>query len=201
MTPYDAEFDKITQGITMETPDSSPYSPYGTPTAPPKAGLTGRGKIAIGMSAAVLASGVVIGFQAHSANEAASEAKAQEIALQTQALELAKLKEMNRAAEANRKVALTADQSRQAAIDTCVKNGDDLVRKSDGFALQTVVRSCQDQYSSTPSVASDSMANAASSNPLKGSDEGVNTGAFVGIGVLLLGLAAAGSRFKRSDAT
>lgn len=201
MNDYDAEFDAITQGMTVETPDeNTPYSPYGSPVAPQKSGLTGRGKLALGMGAAVIVGGSVIGFQVHSANEAASEAKAQEIALQTQALELEKLKEMNRAAEANRKVAATEDRSRQAAIDACVKAEDDTISKSNGFARQTVVRGCQDQYPGASTVSGGGMANTASTQSAGSPGGSVNEGVLIGIGALVLGAAVVGRRLKRGDA-
>jgi hypothetical protein len=174
-----------------------PTSPYGAPVQPHKPGLTKRGKAALGIGAAVLAGGGLIGYQAYSADAAANETKAQEIALKQQQLELEKLKELNRASETNRKAQTSENKTRQASINACVKDKDDQVGKEYGSpSYQDVIDACQAQYSSTAD--GDDMESAASSKTANGGGGGVNEGVLLGGGVLVLFLVAAAKKGKRS---
>ena len=203
-TADDDEFNRIikdgyTVTSTAEHLDETPYGP--TPATGParKAGLTRRGKAALGVGAAVIAGSTLIGYQAYAANTAASEARAQEIALQSQALELAKLREVNRAAETSRTVEADKAKARQASIDTCVKTHTDQTGKGYGTAsYRQVVDGCQDQYPALADSADMQSAATATSTQTGGSG-GVNEGLLIGAGVLVLFVVAAAKKNTRSN--
>ncbi|MFF2411877.1 hypothetical protein [Streptomyces sp. NPDC058092] len=192
--PADDEFSQIIKGFTMNAPEHLDTNPYGAPTAPTgpvqgqKAGLTKRGKAALGIGAAVIAGGSLIGYQVHTANVAAAEAKAQELQLKVKALELAELRERNRAAETGRTVEASQAKARQASVDTCVKSKTDQVGKSYGSpSYRDIVDDCQAQYPG--SEKSDDMQAAASTKTTSDSSGGgINNGAL--LGVLALGAVA-----------
>ncbi|MFI6653186.1 hypothetical protein ACIBI8_37055 [Streptomyces sp. NPDC050529] len=192
--PAPDEFDDIIRNgmypPATETVDPHPYGPPTTQGAPAKPGLTKRGKAAIGIGSAVLAGSTLIGYQIHSSNAAEQEAKAQEIALKSQALRLEELRELNKASDKDRTAAATEAKTRQASVDTCVKNHDNKVDKGIGSpSYQDVVDGCQDQYGSTASTSD--MQAAASENDTSTSSDGdgggVNNGALIGV-VALAGL-------------
>jgi hypothetical protein len=195
------EFDQIAANWNAgnTVPEYLDNNPYGPPTTIVKPGLTKRGKAALGIGAAVIAGSSLIAYQAHAANTAEQEAKAQEIALKAEALELEKLREMNRAAEVNRKVALTVEQTRQASIDTCVKGKTHLVGKGYGAPrYRDIVDDCQAQYTATTSLPEmEAAGSAQASAPAAGGD--VNEGLLIGCGVLALGVLAAAKRTARSN--
>ncbi|CAM5500099.1 MULTISPECIES: hypothetical protein [Streptomyces] len=191
MSAYDDEFGRMMN-------EEFPTSPYGAPVQHHKPGLTRRGKAALGIGAAVLAGGGLIGYQAYSADAAANETKAQEIALKQQQLELEKIKELNRASETNRKAQTSENKTRQASINACVKDKDDQVGKEYGSpSYQDVIDACQAQYASTAD--GDDMESAASSKTANGGGGGVNEGVLLGGGVLVLFLVAAAKKGKRSN--
>lgn len=157
-------------------------NPYGAPARPVKPGLTRRGKAAIAIGGAVLAAGSLWGYQAYSADQAADNAKAQEIALQQQRLELDKLKEMNKAGHTNS----SQEKIRQASIDKCVKDNKDLVGKGFGSnSYRDIVDACQAQY--TPTSSTGDMESTASTQDTNGDDGGSHEGAIVGLAVLVGG--------------
>lgn len=202
MNDHNREFDEITANWNTgnTVPEYLDNNPYGAPATTVKPGLTKRGKAALGIGAAVIAGGSLIGYQAHAANVAEQEAKAQEIALKAEALELEKLREMNRAAEVNRKVALTVEQARQASVDTCVKGKTHLVGQGYGAPrYRDIVDDCQAQYTATTGLTDIEAANSSSqaSAPAAGGD--VNEGLLIGCGVLALGVLAAAKRSTRSN--
>lgn len=192
---YDAEFNEMTSGYRPE-PAAGPYGD--TPARPHKPGLTKRGKIGIAVAAAAVVGGSLIGYQVHSSNEAAAEAKAQEIQLQADRLELAKLREMNRASEVNRKTQTTAEQARQNDIDACVKSNVDKVGKGMGSPTRRdVVDDCQAQYVGT-TEGEDMDAAGTATDTGSGGGLGVSSGMLIGVGALGL-VAVAATRGRRRD--
>ncbi|MFD7615782.1 hypothetical protein [Streptomyces sp. NPDC059802] len=186
--PDDDQFAQIIQNGYAVT-EHLDTNPYGAPTAGPargqKPGLTKRGKVAIGVGAAVIAGGSLIGYQVHTSNQAAAEAKSQELQLKVKALELAELRERNRAAETGRTAEAGQVKARQASVDTCVKSNSDQIGKGFGSpSYRDIVEDCQAQYPDTET--SDDMQVAASTKSTTDSSSGgVNDGAL--IGVLALG--------------
>ncbi|MGY0065218.1 hypothetical protein ACWY4P_53860 (plasmid) [Streptomyces sp. LZ34] len=201
MPAPDDEFHRI---MNEEFPvnDSREYidaTPYGGHARSHKPGLTKRGKAALGIGAAVLAGGGLIGYQAYSANVAANEAKAQEIALKSQQLELEKLKELNRVNAADRKAENSENKTRQTSINECVKDKEDQVGKDFGSpSYQDVVDACQSQYA--PTTSGDDMETAASAKEAASpGGGGVNEGLLVGGGALALFLVGVVKKGKRSN--
>ncbi|MFJ5294568.1 hypothetical protein [Streptomyces sp. NPDC088348] len=197
------EFDRIVEGFTMynpsETIDQNPYG-NGPAVYSQKPGLTKRGKAALGIGAAVLAGGGLIGYQVHSASVAASDAKAQEIALKSQTLELEKLREINRANDADRKAAASQEKTRQASIDSCVKT--DTAAASKGLRLsshQDVINDCQAQYPSEAGTG-DMAAAASEKDAASSGGGGSNQGLLLGGAVLAVGLVVAAKKGTRHNA-
>lgn len=195
-----SEFDAIMNNGFAEPPSEGiDHTPYGAPVQH-KAGLTKRGKAALGIGATLLAGGTLVGYQIHSANVAESEAKAKELTIQSQALELEKIRELNRAGETTRKATASYDKDRQKQIDECVKAHSDQVGKGFGSpALRDVVDACQAQYEPTTSTDT-GMEEAASAKPSEGSGGGINQGALIGVGVLAVFVVGAAKRGTRSNA-
>ncbi|MGW5529405.1 hypothetical protein [Streptomyces xanthochromogenes] len=209
--PYDDEdeFARIIKGFSVQHEQNNGFTdpnPYGPPTeyaapAPHQPGLTRRGKAALGISAAVLAGGGLIGYQVHSSNVAEAEAKAQEIKLQSQQLELEKLRETNRANLADRAAAADQQKSIQAAVDACVKSHTDTAGKFGTPMYSVVVSDCQNQYA-TPTSGNDMQA-AASARTAQTSSGGsgpINNGFLIGGGALALFLVVAAKKGKRDAA-
>ncbi|WP_331764855.1 hypothetical protein [Streptomyces sp. NBC_01238] len=198
--PADDEFNQIIKGFHMNTPtETVDQNPYGVPAHPQKPGLTKRGKAALGIGVAVIAGGGLIGYQVHSANVAENEAKAQEIALKSQAIELEKLRETNRANEADRKAKASQEQVRQASVDTCVKDNAHLIGKGYGSpSHRDIVSDCQTQYAGSTST-DDMKAAASSENASNGGGGGMNQGLLIGGGVLAVFLVAAAKKGTRSN--
>lgn len=171
-------------------------SPYGAPVQHHKPGLTRRGKAALGIGAAVLAGGGLIGYQAYSADAVANETKAQEIALKQQQLELEKLKELNRANESGQKTEKTVNSARQKQIDVCVKNNKDLVGETVRSSYRDIVDACQAQYTDTSG--DDMQAAAAADDASNGG--GVNNFVLLGGGAIAVGLVVLTKKSKRSNA-
>jgi hypothetical protein len=199
MPAPDDEFDQIIKEFHVNPSENIDQNPYGAPVQPSKPGLTKRGKAALGIGAAVIAGGGLIGYQVHSANVAASEAKTQELALKSQALELEKLREMNRANEADRKAKDGQAKARQASIDTCVKDSSHMVGKGFGSpSHRDIVTDCQTQYADVPS-SGDMEAAASATDTGNSSGGGVNQGLLVGGGVLVVFLVAAAKKGTRTN--
>ncbi|MFJ1900512.1 hypothetical protein [Streptomyces sp. NPDC088115] len=179
--PAPDEFDDIIRNGYEPTGETVDPHPYGAPTmSAPKPGLTKRGKAALGIGAAVIAGTTLIGYQIHSSNEAAQDAKSQEIALKSQALELAKLRELNKANDKNREAATTEAKTRQASVDMCVKDHDHLVGKGYGApSYGDIVEDCRTQYD-TPAGTGDMQAAADTEDAGSGGGGGVNNGALIG---------------------
>lgn len=196
-----SEFGRI---IGTEFPTGIDDSPYGATTTPAKPGLTKRGKAALAIGATVIAGGALIAYQSYSAQQAAQENKAQEIALQQQRLELERMKETNRINAADKKTQSSAIKARQASVDACVKSQKDQVGKVLGVTYHSILEDCQTQYPDTAtgtdleSAAATNSSNSASSDSSGG---GVNTGLLLGGGVLAAFVLAAAKKGTRSNAT
>lgn len=169
-------------------------NPYGGPSQATKPGLTKRGKVALGIGASVIIGGGLIGYQVHATNEV----KAQELALKSQALEIQKMRELNRASEANKTAQSSQAKARQASIDSCVKSHDDQVGKVLGTTYRDVVDACQTQYPDTI-TGGDMEAAGASQTATDGTAGGVNQGLLVGGGALVLFLVYAAKKGTRSN--
>ncbi|WP_331763106.1 hypothetical protein OG571_47245 (plasmid) [Streptomyces sp. NBC_01369] len=182
--PPDDEFDQIIQNGYAVT-EHLDTNPYGTPATGhargQKPGLTKRGKVAISVGAAVIAGGSLIGYQVHTANTAAAEAKAQELQLKVKALELAELREKNRAAETGRTTEAGQAKARQASVDTCVKSNSDQIGKGFGSpSYRDIVDDCQAQYPDTE-TGDDMQVAASTKSTADSSSGGVNDGALLGV--------------------
>lgn len=203
MPTPDPEFDGIIESAYYGKPMNSHQehldtSPYGAPVHHHKPGLTKRGKAALGIGAAVIAGGGLIGYQAYSASTAESEAKAQEIALKQDQLKLQQMKELNRAKESGQEVEKTVNNARQKQIDACVKDNKDLVGKTVGSSYRDIVDACQAQYA--PGTSGDDMQAAGSADDASnGGGGGVNNFVLLGGGAIAVGLVALTKKGKRSN--
>ncbi|MFD7855161.1 hypothetical protein ACFV6B_12870 [Streptomyces microflavus] len=189
--PDNDDFDRIIQGATQPPTwaDPTPYGPPSGPAHTAKTGLTTRGKAALGIGAAVLAGGTLLGYQSYSANTAQAELKAQELALKAEALEVEKLKVLNQTKTVTEGKATQQAAARQTAVDTCVKDLKAQVGK--GYGSPTygqIVEDCQSQY---PASASTTDMQAAGSSQDLGTSTGTDSGGGVSDG-LLMGLGALG---------
>jgi hypothetical protein len=197
-------FDAVINGGYQPT---SPYQqtatptheqgPYGIPanSIPVKPGLTKRGKVAIAIGTAVLATGGLIFWQHNNAVEAAAQAKQQEYALQNKKLDLEMLKEMNQANTATSKAKDSAETERQKQISACVNTDKGLVGKQMGVTYSSVLKDCQSQFPATADGAD--MQNAAS---VSGSSSGVNPYVLVGVGALGVGVVLVARKGTRRNA-
>jgi hypothetical protein len=165
------------------TIDPTPYGLSPHAAKPVKTGLTPRGKVALAISAAAIATGGLVGYQMYSADQAQSEAKAQEIAYKKDLLELEKLKVQSQV----NKSQTSTDSVRQKQVDACVANSKDLVGKSLSSSYRDIVDACQAQYNTGTS--GDDMQTAASATDT--SKTGTTTGFLIAGGVLVAGVAIA----------
>jgi len=190
------EFDRM---VAKEFPDEFQQetidpTPYGGPAHPVKPGLTKRGKAAIAIGSAVLAAGALIGYQALSSSFAEDNAKAQEIALQQERIQLDKLKEMNRANNTQ----TAQNKNRQDAINKCVKDNKDLIGNDFNSSYRDIVDACQAQY--TPTTSADGMQNIASTDAADTNHNGGSiNGLLIGGGALSLVLVYAFKRNTQSN--
>lgn len=190
--PDNNEFERIIHG-GMQPPTAPPTwadpTPYGTPNGHPhttKTGLTTRGKAALGLGAAVLAGGTLLGYQSYSASTAQADLKAQELALKSEALELEKLKVLNQTKQVADGKATEQATARQTAVDTCVKGLKNQVGKGPGSPTYgDIVEDCQSQYPDT-SATTDMQAAGSSTTPSGSTGGGVNDAAVIGVGALVL---------------
>lgn len=176
----------------MENEQHTGQSPYGGTVR--KQGVSPRRKAALAVGAAVIAGGGLIGYEMHSDNAAESEAKAQEIALKSKALELEKIRELNRAAKSGRE----ESEARQKAIDTCVKDNASKIGAVGSPSYGDVVNDCQAQYAGTSPVTGDDMETAASSDSSEAGGDALAPGLLVGVGLAGLALAIAAKRGRRT---
>ncbi|MFD4795993.1 hypothetical protein [Streptomyces anulatus] len=185
--PDNNEFERIIHG-GMQPPTAPPTwvdpTPYGTPTT--KTGLTTRGKAALGLGAAVLAGGTLLGYQSYSASTAQADLKAQELALKSEALELEKLKVLNQTKTVAEGKATEQATARQTAVDTCVKGLKNQVGKGPGSPTYgDIVKDCQTQYPDA-SATTDMQAAGSSTTPSGSTGGGINDAAVIGVGALVL---------------
>jgi hypothetical protein len=178
-------------------PYTDPH-PYGPPAPhhgqPVKTGLTRRGKTALAIGVTVLATGGFLTWQHNSAEAAANQAKAQELALQRDQIALEMQKELNKASQQNKKTAATENNQRQKQIDACVNQNKGLVGKQLGATLASVISDCQTQYPAGGSTG-DAMQEAGSATDASaGGGIGVSGSLAIGGGVLVLGLYTAARR-------
>ncbi|MFJ2110595.1 hypothetical protein ACIOEX_01480 [Streptomyces sp. NPDC087850] len=205
MTAENQEFDRIMNKEFSEKPHTeyTDLTPYGASAHQVKPGLTRRGKAALGIGAAVIAGGTLVGYQTYSASVADSEAKAQEAAFKMQALELEKIREMNRANEADRQAATSQETARQASIDQCVKNNSSKIGQGYGSpSYRDVADDCRAQYNPTgTTVGMQAAAADTTTTPAQNTGGGISDGALIGVTALVLLGAAVVKKNTRSNPT
>ncbi|MFJ9810686.1 hypothetical protein ACIRTB_20905 [Streptomyces sp. NPDC101158] len=211
-TPEDAEFDRMMrhQGFGEEpAPGFHDPHPYGPPPAAApafpqaKPGLTARGKVALGVGAAVLAGGALIGYQSHTESVAAAEAKAKELDVQAQLLRIEELKEMNRANEAARKSQNADEKTRQVSVDSCINKDKQLVGKGFGSpSYRDVIDNCLTRYGTKGDTKFETAASASQVTPqasTSGANSGLNGFLVLGIGALALLAGGAARRTAKNN--
>ncbi|MFI5867736.1 hypothetical protein [Streptomyces sp. NPDC051546] len=181
MSPDDREtFDRLTAQFHSEPVEIIDPTPYGGAPAG-KTGLTPRGKAVLVLAGAAVLGATLVGYSVYSADSDQADARAQEITLQRERLELERMKEINKANADGRKAAAEASAVRQTALNNCVKDGSAQIGKSGGpWSRTQVVDECQklgdgDDWSNTKTGTD--MASAASSSDLNtdgGGDSGNN---------------------------
>lgn len=161
--------------------------PYGIPvhSIPVKPGLTKRGKVAIAIGTTILATGGLVFWQHNNTEQAASEAKQQELQLEKARLDLEMVKEINKASARTSKTRESADAERQKQIAACVNTDKGLVGKQMGVNYSSVLKDCQAQF--PPATDGSDMQTAASSTDTNGGGS-VNTGLLIAGGVLAGGV-------------
>lgn len=205
-------FDDIVNRLnsTNTAPAAPAYidqNPYGDPTTsghPAKAGLTRRGKAALGIGAAVIAGGGLLGYQSYAADQAEADLHAQELALKANALELEKLKVLHDSAAVDQQTATEQAAARQASVDTCVAGLKGQIGK--GYSSPTygqIVEDCQSQYPASvsttgmESVASQTTASDTGDSDGGGGGGGISDGALIGGLALVVGVALAVKKGQR----
>ncbi|MFR9794252.1 hypothetical protein ACL07V_37455 [Streptomyces sp. MB22_4] len=197
----DAAFDNVIKGFNATPYQQNPapahtQGPYGIPanSIPVKPGLTKRGKVAIAIGTAVIATGGLVFWQHNNAVEAASQAKQQEYALENKKLDLEMLKTMNQTNAAAAKNQNSEEQQRQKQISDCVNTSKSLVGKQMGVTYSSVLKDCRDQFPTTAD-GSDMQTTASSKN----AGSGVNDGILIGGAVLVGGILIAARRATHSN--
>jgi hypothetical protein len=202
--PFDDIVGRLNSTNTTPAPPAyTDPNPYGDPTAgghPVKAGLTRRGKAALGIGAAVIAGGGLLGYQSYAADQAEADLHAQELALKADALELEKLKVLHDSATVDHQTATEQAAARQTLVDTCVDGLKNQVGK--GYGAPTygdVVEDCQAQY--PESVSTTGMESVASQTAASDTSDsgggGVSDGVLIGGLVLVGGVALAARKGQR----
>lgn len=196
-TPQPPHWDPPTAPQAVRDPH-----PYGPPAAFPQAkpGLTKRGKVALSVGAAVLASGALIGYQSHTATVAENEARAKEMEIQAQLLRIQELKELNRANEVVRNSRTVEEKTRQVAVDSCVETNRKLIGQGmPAPTLGDIVADCQAQYTS-PASGLDMQPASATQASAPASGGSVNNGLLLAGGALAVVLAVSARRGTRNNA-
>ena len=181
--------------------DPNPYGPP-APTTPPafqqaKPGLTKRGKVALSVSAAVLAGGALIGYQSHTTTVAENENRAKELDLRAQLLRIEEMKELNRVNESARSSRATSEETRQVSVDSCVDTNRNLIGKGLGApSLGEIVADCQAQYTSPASGLDMKTVGSTTASP-QASDGEINDGFLLAGGALVVFLLVAARRGTR----
>ncbi|GGU49808.1 hypothetical protein [Streptomyces violascens] len=172
------EFDRLTAGWDQhEKVDIIDHTPYGgAPSG--KTGLTPRGKIVLGLAGAAILGASLVGYTAYSADSDQADARAQEITLQRERLELERMREINKANA-------QAATDRQTVLNACIKDGSAQIGKSGGPWNRTqVVDECQklgDGAGWSDTKTGKDMTNAASSSGLNAHDGGSGGGSGNGL--------------------
>lgn len=192
-----ANFNHIPNKETPVNHHTEHIDPYGPPAQPLKPGLTPRGKAALGIGAAVLVGGSLIGYQTYSSNAAEKEAQASALQLKMQELRLEELKEQNRAAERNHVAEKKANSTLQASIDKCVNSKEDDANKGFGTTYRDIVDACKAQYASSADTGKDLETTAAAQD----TSGGLNEGLLIGGGVLAIGLLLVVKRGPKPEKT
>ncbi|MEU5976341.1 hypothetical protein [Streptomyces sp. NPDC047315] len=176
--------------------DPHPYGPPETPAGKP--GLTKRGKVAVGLGAAVLAGGGLMGYQSYAAQQQEATALAKEVELREKALRLEELKELNRANEKQNTAQQVSDKARQALVDSCVNTNKGAIGKGFGSpSYGDVVEDCQAQYPRASSAADMAPASAATTSSDRPASGGVNSGFVIGAAALAVGVLVVAKRGTR----
>ena len=196
MTDPNSEFNRMMNAEGMIGGEYDDPNPYGIPAQPVKPGLTKRGKVGIAVAAAVIAGGGLIGYQHYAAVQSANEAKAQELQIQHEQIELEKLREINKAQTVTAKAQATQNAALQKQIDACVADNKGLVGKQLGATYRSVLEDCQAQYGSTNTG---DMQAAASTQDTSSGGGGINNGLLVGGGVLALAVVVFARKGTRSN--
>lgn len=184
----DDAFNNVIKGLDdspYQQPTSAVSGTYGIPanSIPAKPGMTRRGKAALAIGTAVLATSGLVFWQHSTAVEAASQAKQQEIQLENKKLDLEMLKEINRASTGNAKSKNSEDVERQKQIAECVNTDKGLVGKQMGVTYSSVLKDCQAQNAA---ASADDMQTAASASDTGSSGGHVNGSLVIG-GLVLAG--------------
>lgn len=205
----DDGFDAIINGGYAHTPNTAVDQaqrpgPYGIPahSIPHKAGLTRRGRVAIGVAAVAVVGSGLIWHQSSTAQDARNRQNAAAQAIEMKKLQLEELRLRNDQKTKDAKAHNSAQAALQASIDKCVKDSQHLVGKGYGSPSKgDVIADCRQQYGDDTSSAG--MANAASSSNVTGTNgngSGINSAGLLGLvagGGLLVTLAA--RRGQRTD--
>ncbi|MFF8840507.1 hypothetical protein [Streptomyces sp. NPDC015130] len=187
--------------------DPHPYGPPPThaPTHPQatftqaKPGLTKRGKVALGVGAAVLAGGALIGYQSHTTTVAENENRAKELELRAQILRIEEMKELNRVNESTRNSRAASEETRQVSVDSCVDTNRNLIGKGLGApSLGDIVADCQAQYTSPASGLDMKTVGSTTASP-QASDGEINDGFLLAGGALVVFLVVAARRGTRPN--
>ncbi|MER6610192.1 hypothetical protein ABT282_30860 [Streptomyces sp. NPDC000927] len=176
-------FDGIMNSEFPHGIDPQPYGNAPAPSAPVKAGLTMRGKIALGMGAAVIAGGSLVGWQAFSANSAESALEAKRLEIKTQQVEIERMRLLNEVNEKEKKAGESSLEKRQAKVEKCVS---DRVSQFSGPYASRAVDDCMELY---PAVAEMDISTAPAGES-QASSKGFEipvSGMGVGVAVVVIG--------------
>ncbi|MYW46394.1 hypothetical protein [Streptomyces sp. SID161] len=192
MNHHNDGFDQAIAGYhdsPYQQPNHIDSNPYGIPanSIPHKPGLTKRGKVAISVGTAVLATGGLVFWQHSTAMEEASQAKQQQIQLENKKLDLEMMREINRASEKTSKGQSGSDTDRQKQIEACVNTDKSLVGKQLGVTYSSVLKDCQDRFPAASTSTGD-MQTAASSTDANADGSPVNGGLLIGGAALVGGI-------------
>lgn len=196
------DFDAVISANYAPGPAYIDPTPYGqnpaAQGAPAKAGMTKRGKTVLAVGGTVLAVGSLMFWQHNESVTSANEARAAELAIQQQKIELEKLKVMGEQNTKATKAAKTAQAARQKLIDGCVQDNKGLVGKQLGATLSSVIEDCQVQYPDT-NAGADMQAAAASEDASGGGGDGIGTVSLVIGGVLVVGVVLGTRKVTRGN--
>lgn len=169
--------------------------PYGHPVQPVKTGLTKRGKVAIAVTAAVLAGGGMLFWQDQAEDAKANDLQAQQLQYKRDLVALEMQKEINKTNEANAKAQETHNEALQKQIDACVNADKGLIGKQMGVTYSSVMKDCQTRYGTSDAGADIQEAAASSDTGGGGADISPTLLLAIGVGgALVVGVAASRGR-------